>query len=329
MGRRHASVRRIIAILSMSAIAIVGFGTTVASAARWNSGFSPTIYGSLADLNGDGVADSADDANAFYGDTSIIDGGLDCDGWGATQNDGSAGNGTIDGGDDCTLVGYDGSVDGVLISVIDGAFVNADGAPIADGTPLPTVFNAGDPDNADVGDSDFAWSAIGGLVDSNGDEAIDGDDCHFDLVGDIDILGNPGANECGFASAPDPAHNGFVDLNGDADITTADTCLDDCFFGLDVLRGKVIDTDCTVLGTPSNDVLRGTAGPDVICGRGGIDTLIGRGGADVLRGGPGDDTMKGNRGNDRLVGGGGPDLARGGVGIDRCISAAIERSCEL
>jgi hypothetical protein len=79
---------------------------------------------------------------------------------------------------------------------------------VGDG-PLPTVFNAGDPSNPDVGDSDFAWSAIDGRVDSNGNEGIDGDDCHFGLIGQAvdagfgdatdgaDVLGAPGQTSAG------------------------------------------------------------------------------------------------------------------------------------
>ncbi len=46
------------------------------------------------------------------------------------------------------------------------------------------MFNAADPDNPDVGDSDFAWSAINGRVDSNGNEIIDAGDCAFGLIGE-------------------------------------------------------------------------------------------------------------------------------------------------
>src|SRR5919197_3096213 len=70
-------------------------------------GFSPTVIGGGADLNGDGVVNGRDDANAFYGDTHIIDGGLDCNAWG-NADDGAAGDGVIDGSDNCTLIGYDG-----------------------------------------------------------------------------------------------------------------------------------------------------------------------------------------------------------------------------
>jgi Ca2+-binding RTX toxin-like protein len=216
-----------------------------AAAQPFTGGFSPTIINEQADLNGDGVVNGADDSNDFYGDTDIIDGMLDCNAWGlGDPNDGSAGDGVILANDDCTLIGYDGTPDGLTIIVSGGEFQVTDG-------PLPTVFNALDPDNPDIGDSDFAWSAIGGRVDSNGDEAIDGDDCHFGLIGAIvdvglgdatdgaDILGNPGANECGFVSPPAGANNGFVDLNSDTVITAlADSCAG-CFFGLDVVAGLV------------------------------------------------------------------------------------------
>ncbi|HET9665858.1 MAG TPA: Ig-like domain-containing protein, partial [Desertimonas sp.] len=214
-----------------------------AAAQPFTGAFSPTIIGERADLNGDGVVNGADDSNAFYGDTSIIDGMLDCSLW-VGPNSGAAGNGVIATDDDCELIGYDGTVDGVTIVVSGGEFQVADG-------PLPTVFNAADPDNPDIGDSDFAWSAIGGRVDSNGDETIDGEDCHFGLIGQTvdaglgdatdgaDILGNPGANECGFVSPPAGANNGFVDLNSDTVITAlADSCAG-CFFGLDVVAGLV------------------------------------------------------------------------------------------
>jgi Ca2+-binding RTX toxin-like protein len=216
-------------------------------AGAFSGGFSPTIIGGLADLNGDGVVNGADDSNAFYGDTSIIDGALDCNAW-SSDNDGTAGNGSITAGDNCTLIGVDGTPDGVTIDVVAGEFQVADG-------PLPTVFNAADPANSDVGDSDFAWSAIGGRVDSNGNEAIDPGDCHFGLIGQAvdaglgdatdgaDILANDVAesNPCGFGSVdgPDPASNGLVDWNSDMAITTADSC-NGCFFGHILSSGFVM-----------------------------------------------------------------------------------------
>jgi Ca2+-binding RTX toxin-like protein len=311
-----------------------------AGAGPLTGGFSPTIVGGGADLDGNGVVNGSDDANAFYGDTSIIDGKLDCDAWGAVANQGDAGNGSITLADDCSLVGYDGTPDGVTIDVVNGFFQVGDG-------PLPTVFNAGNPDNADIGDSGFAWSARDGRVDSNGNELIDGDDCHFGLVGETndgglgdptdgtDVLGNPGANQCGFASAPNTADNGLVDLNDDADITSADSCSNGCFFGLDIATGKVQEVECPgfegdprhdVIGTSGDDTLIGTAGRDIICGRGGDDTLVGAGasdlllgagGADVVRGGDGRDVLRGGRGGDRLFGNAAGDRLFGNAGDDR------------
>jgi len=342
---RLGTVRRRVSVLGVFLLALYMPVTLAApaGATSFTGGFSPTIVSGKADLNGDGVVNGRDDANAFYGDTHIIDGQLDCDAWGAIANAGTAGDGAIGGADDCSLVGYDGTPDGVTIDVLNGLFQAADGR-------LPNVFNAGDPANPDVGASDFAWSTIDGRVDSNGDEAITGDDCHFGLIGEAndvglgdatdgaDILGNPGANECGFSPAPNTADNGLVDLNDDADITSLDSCTDGCFFGHDVTLGKVqAPPECPgyvgdprndVIGTQGPDTLTGTVGADIICAFGGNDTLRGRGGndlllagrgADVLGGGGGADTLRGALGPDHLFGGRGNDRLNGGAGTDSCV----------
>jgi Ca2+-binding RTX toxin-like protein len=342
-ARRH-SPRALVAALGILALLLAQLVVAAPVAAAAYTGlFGPTIIGGVADLNGDGVVNGSDDANAFYGDTSIIDGKLDCNAWGAIANDGGVGNLAITTAVDCALVGYDGTPDGVTIFVVDGIFQVANG-------PLPTVFNADDPDNADIGDSDFAWSTIDGRVDANGNEMIDGEDCAVGLAG-TDVLSNDGTNPCGFATAPNTANNGLVDLNGDQQITSADSCSDGCFFGHDVLLGKVqtlaapqeptcpgfaSDPRNQVVGTAGDDVLIGTAGRDIICGRGGNDTIRGlagsdllKGGAgrdlvvagrghDIVRGGSGADVLRGSRGSDTLRGGRGSDRLNGGLGIDSC-----------
>jgi Ca2+-binding RTX toxin-like protein len=331
--RRRLAVLGVLSLLGLCAQLVLA---APVAAAPLSGGFSPTIISGEADLNGNGAVSGRDDANAFYGDTHIIDGNLDCDAWGPIANAGTAGSGVIDAADDCSLVGYDGTSDGVTIEVVNGAFDVANG-------PLPTVFNAPDPDNPDIGDSQFAWSAIGGRVDANGDEMIDGEDCHFGLrgvtadpgLGDAtdgaDILGNDGTNQCGFGTPPNTADNGLVDLNSDADITASDSCANGCFFGLDVTLGKVQEQECPghegdprndVIGTSGADVLRGTGGNDIICGFGGSDLLIGRGGSDLLLGGAGADDLRGGAGADRLVGGRGADVLRGGLGPDRLFGQA-------
>jgi Ca2+-binding RTX toxin-like protein len=302
-----------------------------AGAGALTGGFSPTVINGGADLNGSGVANGRDDANEFYGDTHIIDGKLDCDAWGAQANDGTGGDDAITGADDCSLVGYDGTLFGVTINVVNGAFDWSG--------PLPTVFNETNPGNPDVGDSDFAWSAISGRVDSNGDEAIDEQDCHFGIVGQAndsgilpdptegaDILGNDGTNPCLFGTPPNTADNGLVDRNSDADITGADSCSNGCFFGHNLVLGKVQALECPgyegdprndVVGTSGPETLVGTAGRDIICAFGGNDTLVGRGGRDLLLGGRGADLLRGGAGADTLRGGSRADVLRGGYGNDR------------
>ena len=331
---RPRSVRRGLGTLGAISAAVICAQLLVASplaASPLSGGFSPTVVAGKADLNGDGAATGRDDANAFYGDTHIIDGMLDCNAWGFVANAGDAGDNVIGAADDCALVGYDGTPDGVTIEVENGMFQVGNGS-------LPTVFNSIDRDNPDVGDSEFAWSAIDGRVDANGDEVIDGDECHFGLIGALadaglgnatdgaDILGNPGANECGFNPAPNTADNGLIDLNSDSDVTSADSCANGCFFGLDVVLGKAQEPECPghegdprndVIGTARADSLAGTSGRDIICGLGGNDTLNGRGGNDLLLGAAGADVMRGGEGADRMNGGRGPDRMNGGPGPDR------------
>jgi hypothetical protein len=241
-------------VFALQAIALVGAQT--AAAAVFSGGFSPKIFSGGADLNGDGVVNGRDDSNNFFGDTDIIDGKLDCNTWGTAagdENKGTAGNFGIDGSDDCKLIAFDGTSDGVTITVTDGAFV------WSTGTALPTVYNRLDPANPGVFAADFAWSTIGGKVDSDGDESIDGEDCTFGLIGQTvdvglgdatdgaDILGSDAG--CGFASAPAASLNGLVDLNSDVAITAADTCTNGCFFGHNVTLGLVQVEGSTVLPT--------------------------------------------------------------------------------
>jgi hypothetical protein len=334
-GRRAAAALALTPVAALVAQLVLA---VPASAANLTGTFGPTIVGGFADVNGDGVVDGLDDSNAFYGDTSIIDGGLDCDAW-ASDNDGTAGDLTIDGNDNCTLIGYDGTTDGVMIEVIGGEFQVADG-------PLPTVFNAAEPNNPSIADSDFAWSAIDGRVDSSGNEIIGANDCHVGIIGTsntsglgpftdgVHILGDTSldTNPCGFSPSPASNSDGLVDLNGDIVIDATDSCSDGCFFGLDVTNGFVQaptppppppscpgfagDPRNQIVGTSGDDTLPGTSGDDIICGKGGNDTLAGMGGNDVVLGGKGADTATGGPGADTLKGGGGPDVLRGNGGSD-------------
>jgi hypothetical protein len=103
-------------------------GGSAAAAPPLSAGLSPTIVAGGADLNGDGAVTTADDANAFYGDTSIIDGLLDCNAW-VLDNDGLLGDGVINANDDCTMVGVDGTPDGVDVDVVDGVQLGRPGQP--------------------------------------------------------------------------------------------------------------------------------------------------------------------------------------------------------
>ena len=91
------------------------------------------------------------------------------------------------------------------------------------------------------------------------------------------------------------------------------------------------DTDDSLTGTDSVDVLRGADGDDTIDGGGsldfllggaGNDSILGGGGNDILRGGSGHDTIEGGEGNDRVRGDSGDDSIDGGEGNDLLLGDA-------
>jgi hypothetical protein len=83
--RRRLSVVVAGTLFAFQAIALVGAQTV--SAAPFSGGFSPTVIGGGADLNGDSVVNGRDDSNDFFGSTDIIDGKLDCNAWGTAAGD--------------------------------------------------------------------------------------------------------------------------------------------------------------------------------------------------------------------------------------------------
>ena len=91
------------------------------------------------------------------------------------------------------------------------------------------------------------------------------------------------------------------------------------------------DTDDSLTGTDSLDVLSGAGGDDTIDGGGrldvllggaGNDSILGGGGNDILRGGSGNDTIEGGEGNDRVRGDSGDDSIDGGEGNDLLLGDA-------
>jgi RTX calcium-binding nonapeptide repeat (4 copies) len=238
-------MRKALVALLVGGMATLGLVAT-ASAAPFTGLVSPTVQGGLADLNGTGTITTADSWVDFYGDTDVISGGLDCDAWGNVENDGSDGDNVITNADDCILIGVDGSADGTTIIVSNGSFSTQDGVAIINGTKLPTVFNATSPTNTSVAAADFAWQAINGRVDANGNNVIDDGDCSVGIVNGWDILGV----DCGFAPPTPSADNGKIDVNGDHVITVADDSVAvGGFFGLAVEDGLVQAT--AAVGAPT------------------------------------------------------------------------------
>jgi acid phosphatase type 7 len=80
--------------------------------------------------------------------------------------------------------------------------------------------------------------------------------------------------------------------------------------------------DCTIVGTPGDDVLEGTPQRDVVCGLGGDDRIFGGAGDDVIRGGEGNDRISGGAGRDHIRGDAGADRIRGGGDRDQLLGGS-------
>ena len=155
-----------------------------------------------------------------------------------------------------------------------------------------------DPDDGPLGDPDGDYLTNAqewergtntGLADTDGDDLGDGLEVFFGLDPLDDDTDDGGANDGQeVADGTNPARSND-----------------------DLLR-----PECTIVGTPENDVLFGTDGVDVICGLGGNDVLVGGASGDWLIGGEGDDWLVGQTGDDWILGEAGNDLLVGNEGED-------------
>jgi hypothetical protein len=187
------------------------------------------------------------------------------------------------------------SSDEVTVLIGDGAggFATATDSPFAAGDrPLSVAI-------ADVsldGHTDLATANIGS-------------DNVTVLIGDgVGGFGEAVASPFAAGDGANSVAVGDLNLDGAPDLATANSGTDSVSF--------LLNTTCTIPGTPGDDVLIGTPGPDVICARGGNDLLVGHGGDDVLIGEGGDDRLRGRGGDDELIGGDGDDALVGRTGDD-------------
>lgn len=264
--RSERATRGILALLLvvgvLAAITITGSG--IAGAADLSfGGYSPYVAHGGADVNYDGVVNGVDDSTGFFDGTDLIDGHLDCDSWGATLNDGSSGDGGIDGSDDCILQGYFTDDVETFIHVVDGFFAYTSTTetgvktPISDaGWKLPWAYDSGttfDLTSTDYTMADWAWVIEAGFVDYDHDgyegETAGNDDASDFLPLGIDI------------------DDGYVDVDDDGNVNdSGDDCTDECFFGLDVNNGKV-QSGTVVNPFTANAGPTGPAGPAGVSGR--------------------------------------------------------------
>ncbi|MDQ4142955.1 MAG: SBBP repeat-containing protein [Actinomycetota bacterium] len=81
--------------------------------------------------------------------------------------------------------------------------------------------------------------------------------------------------------------------------------------------------ECTLEGTPDDDVLKGTARPDLICPLAGADEVRSLAGHDIVLGAGDRDVIAGGSGHDLLVSGRGAATLRGGGASDFLIGSPV------
>ena len=276
----------------------------------------PYEFQGLADADGDGVVNNADNCpatpNADQADADGDGAGDACD---DTPNGDADGDGVDDAADNCPALANPGQED------LDGDGIGDD----CDDTP------DGDSDGDGVADEDDAFPD-----DANESRDTDGDGTGDNADTDDDGDGQADADELECGSDPLDASSTSPDGDGDGRPDCVDplepeaglTCDGEpatVYVGEDgrivggALDGRRYRSYLygtsgrdVIVGTEGTDIAFGFGGADLICLRGATDYAIGGDGDDVLRGEDGDDLLWGQRGRDALDGGAGRDLLAGG-----------------
>ncbi len=257
--------------------------------------------------------------------------------------EGGAGADVLDGGNGNDTASYEGSADGVVVSLSAGTGTGGD----AEGDTLIFIENVTGSLHADTLTGDDGANTLDG---GSGDDALfggagndvllggDGGDLLEGGAGDDTLRGGAGddvlngalINNLDGSNGSDILDGGTgVDLasyegatNGVQVDLAAGTAADGSLAGDTLISIENVDGSIfadTLVGDEGDNVLRGRGGGDTLIGGGGNDTLIGGSGDDVLDGGAGDDFISGNRdGNDTMTGGEGADvfsLVLGGTDI--------------
>jgi len=133
-------------------------------------------------------------------------------------------------------------------------------------------------------------------------------------IGGFKIVGEPGSSWTGhtIATGGDFNHDGATDIVISAIFSDAAYVI----YGQPNVPGQ------SITGTGGDDRLAGGAGDDTIAGLCGDDTLEGAAGDDSLNGGGGDDSVDGGGGNDTILGANGDDTVTGGDGDDSAVGHA-------
>jgi Ca2+-binding RTX toxin-like protein len=275
------------------------------------------------DAEGDTLVDIEDLAGSRYDDelfgndeANIL--------WGMEGNDvltGGGGGDAIDGGEGIDTVSYQGSAEGVTVSLLADTAAGGDAA----GDQLDDIeilIGSAYADTLSGDDGDNALSGLGGentLYGYGGEDGLWGGEDDDTLYGgdDADVLkGFGGDDELDGGDEADAMWGGtgndhyYVDDAADVVTEYADEGIDTVHVRIDYYTlGDELENLVLVAGTggltgTGNDLdnaIMGNEGSNPLNGGGGVDTMKGLGGDDILDGGTGADAMLGGEGWDIFI----------------------------
>jgi Ca2+-binding RTX toxin-like protein len=215
--------------------------------------------------------------------------------WGMEGNDvinGGGGGDEIDGGDGIDTLSYEGSAEGVTVSLIADTLSGDDGDNALDGRGGEnTLYGYGGADGLWGGEDDDTLYGGDGpdvLKGFGGNDVLDGGD-------EADQMWGGTGNDHYFVDdaadvVTEYAGEGIDTVNASINYTLGDE-----FENLVLLPGR---GSLSGTGNDVDNAIIGNEGDNLLNGGGGVDTLKGLGGADFLDGGTGADIMLGGEGYD-------------------------------
>jgi serralysin len=260
---------------------------------------------------------------------------------------GGEGQDTLDGGEGRDWAWYEGSTQGLVLSIDPTRVLPQGQVRVADTYVSIEVLSGTAHDDkmytSHNGDGLFGRAGHDLLVGGNGNDYLnggegndtvrggdgndefvgfDGDDHFWGDKGDDIFDGGEGKDWVWYGDYkpidPNSRQGLILSLNNKTDgKNSGEIAEGDTYFSIEALSGS--DYDDEIYGNDAGNDLRGRFGADLLVGGRGHDWLDAGQDNDTVEGGEGNDTLNGGAGNDTLNGGAGNDTLDGGSGLNTAV----------